>query len=110
METTIDESDADDGSSDDEVVADVDDSTSDAEKSAELEETADAEESAEVDNSEASEESEISEIAEAEKVEELEVKATEASSSNAVEELVSYPAAEFFGYDKLIQVNASVEE
>ena len=110
VETTIDESDADDGSSDDEVVADVDDSTSDAEKSAELEETADAEESAEVDNSEASEESEISEIAEAEKVEEPEVKATEASSSNAVEELVSYPAAEFFGYDKLIQVNASVEE
>ena len=110
-----------DESDDNEVATDVDNPLDDAEESAELEESADAEETVEADNSETSEEPEVaeeteaSEAVEAEKAEETvaeepEVKATEVKSTTAVEESVSYPAAEFEGYDKLIQVNASVEE
>jgi S-DNA-T family DNA segregation ATPase FtsK/SpoIIIE len=88
-----------DESDDNEVVADVDDSTNDAEESVELQETADAEESAKVDNSDTSEEPEIaeedetSEVVDAEKVEEtddVEEAQTEDIEESSIEESVSY--------------------
>ena len=115
VETVVDDP-VSDESDDIEVATDIDDSTDVAEESAELEETADAEEAIEADNSETSEEPEItgedetSEVTETEKVEQPEVKATEVESTNAVEQSVSYPAAEFKGHDWLIQVNASAGE